>query len=61
MSDEYGPYLYLMSTEGQLIEALQPPTAILPVSSGTLNFTSGTNPDTGRVSNKGTSSSVSPM
>ena len=61
MSDEYGPYVYLMSAEGQLMQVLQPPTAILPVLSGTLNFTSGTNPDTGRVANKGTSLSALSM
>ncbi|KAI0682256.1 esterase-like activity of phytase-domain-containing protein [Earliella scabrosa] len=53
MSDEYGPYIYLMSAEGQLIQAIEPPDAFLPRFKGVLNFTSETDPDTGREGNKG--------
>ena len=30
MSDEYGPYIYLMTAEGQLVPAIEPPDAFLP-------------------------------
>ena len=53
MSDEYGPYIYLMSAEGQLIQAIEPPDAFLPRFKGVLNYTSETDPDTGREGNKG--------
>ncbi|KAI0635217.1 esterase-like activity of phytase-domain-containing protein [Trametes polyzona] len=53
VSDEYGPYIYLFSPEGQLIETIQPPEAILPFVDGALNFTSATDPTTGRSANKG--------
>ncbi|KAI0330295.1 hypothetical protein GY45DRAFT_758973 [Cubamyces sp. BRFM 1775] len=53
VSDEYGPYIYLMSSEGQLIETVQPPEAILPLIDGKLNFTSATDPTTGRAGNQG--------
>ncbi|KAI0371998.1 hypothetical protein BV20DRAFT_135428 [Pilatotrama ljubarskyi] len=53
VSDEYGPYIYLMSPEGQLIETVQPPKAILPLVKGALNFTSDTDPTTGRAGNQG--------
>ena len=53
MSDEYGPYIYLMDSDGGLIKAIQPPEAILPLIDGELNFTSAINPDTGREANKG--------
>ena len=62
MSDEYGPYIYLMSAEGALIKAIQPPEAILPMVKGKINFTSEDDPDTGRAGNQGLrlSSSYSP-
>ncbi|KAI0777723.1 esterase-like activity of phytase-domain-containing protein [Trametes elegans] len=53
VSDEYGPYIYLLSAEGQLIETVQPPEAILPLVDCQLNFTSATDPDTGRSANQG--------
>ncbi|KAI8970883.1 esterase-like activity of phytase-domain-containing protein [Trametes punicea] len=53
VSDEYGPYFYLMSPQGQLIEVVQPPEAILPLVDGKLNFTSATDPTTGRAGNQG--------
>ena len=52
-SDEYGPYIYKFSSEGELLEAIQPPNAILPFINGSLNFTSGVDPDTGRAANQG--------
>lgn len=42
-----------MSPEGQLIETIQPPQAILPLIHGTLNFTSAVDPTTGRAGNQG--------
>ncbi|KAJ7444474.1 esterase-like activity of phytase-domain-containing protein [Mycena latifolia] len=54
MSDEYGPYIYLFSADGHLIQTIQPPAAILPFDSkGKLNFTSEVDPDTGRGANQG--------
>lgn len=52
-SDEYGPYIYLFNSKGDLIQAIQPPEAILPFIDGQLNFTSDTDPDTGRAGNQG--------
>ncbi|TFK63559.1 hypothetical protein BDN72DRAFT_963852 [Pluteus cervinus] len=54
LSDEYGPYIYRFSTDGVLIQTIQPPTAILPFNSvGALNFTSEDSPTTGRGANQG--------
>ncbi|KAG6909435.1 hypothetical protein DXG01_000589 [Tephrocybe rancida] len=54
ISDEYGPYIYKYSSDGQLIETIQPPQAILPLDSdGDLFFTGDTDPGTGRAGNKG--------
>lgn len=53
MSDEYGPYVYKFSPSGQLLQTIQPPEAILPFINGDLNFTSDTDPDTGRAGNQG--------
>ncbi|KAF7325259.1 Phytase-like domain-containing protein [Mycena venus] len=48
-SDEYGPYIYLFSADGHLIQTIQPPQAILPFDSkGNLNFTANVDPATGR-------------
>ena len=56
VSDEYGPYIYLFSANGSLIQTIQPPDAILPMDdNGNLNFTSETDPATGRAGNKGRS------
>lgn len=52
-SDEYGPYIYQFSLDGKLVQAIQPPQAILPFQNGTLNFTSEVDPDTGRSGNQG--------
>ncbi|KAF4609754.1 hypothetical protein D9613_012031 [Agrocybe pediades] len=54
VSDEYGPYIYKFSANGQLIETIQPPDAFLPRdTAGSLNFTSITDPITGRSANQG--------
>lgn len=54
VSDEYGPYIYRFSGDGQLIQTIQPPSAILPRDSdGNLNFTSESDPTTGRADNQG--------
>ncbi|KAJ7138360.1 esterase-like activity of phytase-domain-containing protein [Mycena epipterygia] len=53
-SDEYGPYIYLFSADGHLIQTIQPPAAILPFDSkGNLNFTANVDPATGRAANQG--------
>ncbi|KAJ7049213.1 esterase-like activity of phytase-domain-containing protein [Mycena amicta] len=54
LSDEYGPYIYLFSADGQLIQTIQPPEAILPLNKkGNLNFTASVDPATGRGANQG--------
>ncbi|KAJ7079242.1 esterase-like activity of phytase-domain-containing protein [Mycena belliarum] len=53
-SDEYGPYIYLFSADGHLLQTIQPPAAILPLSKkGKINFTSEKDPATGRAGNQG--------
>ncbi|KAM5537133.1 hypothetical protein V8D89_009279 [Ganoderma adspersum] len=52
-SDEYGPYIYLFNAKGDLVQAIEPPQAIVPFIDGKLNFTSDTDPDTGRAGNQG--------
>lgn len=61
MSDEYGPYIYRFdSSSGALLQAFQPPAAILPMNKdGNVNFTSEVDPATGRAGNRG--SSISPV
>ncbi|THH12399.1 hypothetical protein EW145_g61 [Phellinidium pouzarii] len=53
VGDEYGPYIYRFTSTGQLLQTIQPPQAILPFIDGTLNFTSETDPTTGRAGNQG--------
>ena len=54
VSDEYGPYIYRFTESGQLMETIQPPEAFLPRDiTGSLNFTSISDPITGRSANKG--------
>ena len=54
ISDEYGPYIYRFSQTGQLIQTIQPVNAVLPKdSSGALDFTSESDPATGRATNQG--------
>ncbi|KIP05896.1 hypothetical protein PHLGIDRAFT_128612 [Phlebiopsis gigantea 11061_1 CR5-6] len=40
VSDEYGPYVYRFDALGNLLQAIQPPAAILPRIDGQANFTS---------------------
>lgn len=54
ISDEYGPYIYYLSASGTLLSAIQPPNAFLPRdANGNLDFTSASDPTTGRVANQG--------
>ncbi|KAI0339337.1 hypothetical protein BDW22DRAFT_1409186 [Trametopsis cervina] len=53
ISDEYGPYIYLFSANGSLIQTIQPPDAIIPITDGDIDFTSEDDPDTGRAGNQG--------
>ncbi|KAK4170736.1 esterase-like activity of phytase-domain-containing protein [Triangularia setosa] len=66
ISDEYGPYIYLFSSTGKLLDAIAPPDAILPLRNGTVSFSSDnppifdsgkrpnpTNPSQGRSNNQG--------
>ncbi|KAJ7257160.1 esterase-like activity of phytase-domain-containing protein [Mycena haematopus] len=54
LSDEYGPYIYLFTADGHIIQTIQPPAAILPMDSkGNLNFTANVDPATGRAANQG--------
>ncbi|ETW75139.1 hypothetical protein HETIRDRAFT_455824 [Heterobasidion irregulare TC 32-1] len=53
VSDEYGPYIYRFDAQGGLLQAIQPPDAIVPLVDGELNFTSVDDPDTGRAGNQG--------
>ncbi|KAG5336907.1 hypothetical protein C0989_011574 [Termitomyces sp. Mn162] len=54
VSDEYGPYIYKFSADGQLLQTIQPPAAILPMDkNGNLEFTSEDDPKTGRGGNHG--------
>jgi hypothetical protein len=53
LSDEYGPYIYRYNAAGQLMQTIQPPAAVLPMISGSLDFTSDEDPDTGRAGNQG--------
>ncbi|CUA76575.1 hypothetical protein RSOLAG22IIIB_06358 [Rhizoctonia solani] len=52
-SDEYGPYIYRFGANGTLLQAIQPPIAVLPTIDGKLNFTSDRSPDFGRDANQG--------
>ncbi|KAE8219773.1 hypothetical protein CF319_g6597 [Tilletia indica] len=54
VSDEYGPYIYYLNrTSGQIKYTIQPPQAITPYLNGALNFTSTTEPNSGRNDNQG--------
>jgi len=53
MSDEYGPYIYLLSSKGKVLQTIVPPNAIIPKQNGKTNFTGGTDPQTGRSPNQG--------
>ena len=53
VSDEYGPYVYRFDATGHLIQTIQPPDAILPMTDGDIDFTGEDDPDTGRAANHG--------
>ncbi|KAG6811377.1 hypothetical protein H0H92_007762 [Tricholoma furcatifolium] len=54
ISDEYGPYIYKYTGDGQLIQTIQPPQAIIPLDkNGDYYFTSEDDPKTGRAANQG--------
>ncbi|KAJ3551765.1 hypothetical protein NM688_g4518 [Phlebia brevispora] len=53
VSDEYGPYIYRFDGTGALIQTIQPPDAIVPLTNGDVDFTSEDDPDTGRAANQG--------
>ncbi|KII85663.1 hypothetical protein PLICRDRAFT_324866 [Plicaturopsis crispa FD-325 SS-3] len=53
-SDEYGPYVYRFSADGDLIQTITPVDAVLPRDkSGDVNFTATEDPTTGRAANQG--------
>jgi hypothetical protein len=53
MSEEYGPYIHLVSDRGEILKTITPPDAVIPRINGVIDFTSLRNPDTGRGENKG--------
>ncbi|KAL9086751.1 MAG: hypothetical protein Q9159_003970 [Coniocarpon cinnabarinum] len=68
-SDEYAPYIYHFDATGQMIQAIRPPDAIIPMRNGSESFSADSppeyapddedddvvpdDPDTGRVNNHG--------
>jgi hypothetical protein len=44
ISDEYGPYIYLFSHDGKMLQAVRPPDAFIPLRNGTESFNSNTAP-----------------
>jgi hypothetical protein len=64
ISDEYGPYIYRFSATGQMLAAMRPPEAFIPLRKGVQHFSSNNpgagapkpdplHPDTGRQNNQG--------
>ena len=65
IGDEYGPYIYRFSGAGQLLSAIRPPAAFIPMRNGDENFSSNNpggpgarkpspeDPDSGRQNNQG--------
>ncbi|KAG8785342.1 hypothetical protein FRB91_004257 [Serendipita sp. 411] len=54
VSDEYGPYIHLLSKDGTVLKTIVPPDAVLPRNrNGQLDFTSLVDPVTGRCANQG--------
>ncbi|KAI3321154.1 esterase-like activity of phytase-domain-containing protein [Xylariaceae sp. AK1471] len=69
ISDEYGPYIYLFSSEGKMLTAIRPPESIVPKRNNTDSFSADSppryiedgagndvtpeDPDTGRDNNHG--------
>ncbi|KAH6843295.1 esterase-like activity of phytase-domain-containing protein [Chaetomium sp. MPI-CAGE-AT-0009] len=44
ISDEYGPFVYRFNKQGQMVAAIQPPDAILPIRNGEVSYNSNTPP-----------------
>ncbi|AEO63937.1 72ece6fc-f9c8-43bb-a31c-40c5373ba6a6 [Thermothielavioides terrestris] len=44
ISDEYGPFVYKFDNKGQMVAAIQPPDALLPIRNGKVSFSSDTAP-----------------
>lgn len=53
VSDEYTPGIYKLTSDGTVIAYITPPEAVLPRINGKYNFTSTTDPDSGRSPNAG--------
>lgn len=64
ISDEYGPYIYHFTEQGQMTTAIRPPQSFVPYRDGELSFSSGNppvgsdieeadDPDNGRANNHG--------
>lgn len=64
ISEEYGPYIYHIGKDGQILQAIRPPISFIPFTDGEESFTSGNppvgsdieeadDPDTGRANNHG--------
>jgi hypothetical protein len=66
ISDEYGPFVYRFDSKGKMLNAIQPPDAILPIRKGQISYNSDTppiynanfipdplDPDHGRQNNQG--------
>ncbi len=66
ISDEYGPFVYRFDSKGKMLNAIQPPDALLPVRKGQVSYNSNTppiynsalvpdpaDPDHGRQNNQG--------
>ncbi|KZV78616.1 hypothetical protein EXIGLDRAFT_708994, partial [Exidia glandulosa HHB12029] len=54
VSDEYGPTIHLFDSTGRLIHSMNPPDAALPrTAARSINFTSASDPSSGRAANQG--------
>src|SRR5262249_24928863 len=64
IGDEYGPYIYRFSASGQMLSAIRPPAALIPMRNGKQDFSSNNpgpgakkpspeDPETGRQNNQG--------
>ena len=64
IGDEYGPYIYRFSASGQMLSAIRPPAALIPMRNGKEDFSSNNpgpggkkpspeDPDSGRQNNQG--------
>ena len=55
VSDEYGPYVYKFGPNGNLLETIVPPPAVLPMRNDELYFSANSDdlPETGRIQNSG--------